>query len=395
MARGRTGARVESARRHLVTSVFTFSHLGEEQRSAYRAFVESRVAVEVRPTEEAGVVSPGLHAALASSGSFARTLPVAYGGLGEGLSAYALQQEELARVFATASVATTWTNLSGLLLQRFGSAAQREEILGDLARGEQLGAVAWTEPHGGTDAASLRTTATRVTGGWVLNGAKRLIDNVRGADFLVVGAHDDASDTSLSMFLVRPDDPGFVAGGAYRMLGLRAAGVGWFELRDCFVGDDRLVGEVGNGLRQMMSMVEFGRTGVAAICLGLATSALEHTRDFLRDRQSFGRRLSENDVVLARLGDLRARLEAARLLTYHVAQLVDAGERCDVMAAMAKLVSSELALEITEAAVHLHGGVGLTDEYPVERHFRDSRAFTIGEGTSEIMRFIIGRQEFR
>jgi alkylation response protein AidB-like acyl-CoA dehydrogenase len=370
------------------------SRLDESGRAAFRRLVEERIGPHAADGEARAVVPDPVLSFLREQGCFGRTLPLEHGGLGGSLTSYAIQQEELARVWATAAVATTWTNLSGLLLGRFGSDEHRRLLTG-MVRGETLGAVAWTEPQGGTDAAALRTAAIKVDGGWVLNGAKRLIDNVRGASLLVVGARTESTSPPYSMFLVRPTDAGFVAGGVYGMLGLRAAGVGWFTLEDCFVPDDRLVGRAGDGLRQMMSMVEFGRTGVAAICLGMATAALDDAREFLRDRRSFGRPLSENDVVLARIGDLRARLEAGRLLTYHVASLVDSGIRCDVEAAMAKLFVSELALEVTDAAMHLHGGIGFTDQLPLERHFRDSRAFTIGEGTSEILRFIIGRDDFR
>jgi alkylation response protein AidB-like acyl-CoA dehydrogenase len=354
------------------------SRLDESGRAAFRRLVEERIGPHAADGEARAVVPDPVLSFLREQGCFGRTLPLEHGGLGGSLTSYAIQQEELARVWATAAVATTWTNLSGLLLGRFGSDEHRRLLTG-MVRGETLGAVAWTEPQGGTDAAALRTTAIKVDGGWVLNGAKRLIDNVRGASLLVVGARTESTSPPYSMFLVRPTDAGFVAGGVYGMLGLRAAGVG----------------RAGDGLRQMMSMVEFGRTGVAAICLGMATAALDDAREFLRDRRSFGRPLSENDVVLARIGDLRARLEAGRLLTYHVASLVDSGIRCDVEAAMAKLFVSELALEVTDAAMHLHGGIGFTDQLPLERHFRDSRAFTIGEGTSEILRFIIGRDDFR
>jgi alkylation response protein AidB-like acyl-CoA dehydrogenase len=378
----------------VVRSDFDVPSLDESGRAAFRALVEEGVGPHIAEGEAHALVPAAVLSFLRAHGCFGRTIPVAHGGLGASLTSYAIQQEELARVWATAAVATTWTNLSGLLLDRFGSDEQRQ-LLPAMAQGDTLGAVAWTEPHGGTDAAALRTSAVQVDGGWVLNGAKRLIDNVGGAGLFVIGARTDTTSPPYTMFLVRPTDAGFVAGGVYATVGLRAAGVGWFTLEDCFVSDDRVVGRVGDGLRQMMSMVEFGRTGVAAICLGMATGALDATREFLRDRRSFGRPLSENDVVLARMGDLRARLAAGRLLTYHVASLVDAGVRCDVEAAMAKLFVSELALEVTDAAMHLHGGIGFTDQLPLERHFRDSRAFTIGEGTSEILRFIIGRDDFR
>ena len=338
---------------------------------------------------------------LAESACFGRTLPAEFGGAAAGLTAFAVQQEELASAWPTAAVAATWANLSGRLVDRFGTEAQRRELIPGLVTGAALGAVGWTEPHGGSDAAALRTIARRVPGGWLLDGAKRLIDNAAAAAFFIVGCRvvDDAladrdARHSLAMFIVRPDDQGFVRGNGYETLGLRAAGVGAFELQACHIPDERLLGTIGRGLQQMMHMVEFGRTGVAAICLGMSEAALRTCIAFLRDRESFGRSLAANDAVLAQVAQLRTRLDAARLLTERSADLVDRGVPCGTESAMAKLYSSELAVDLTAAALHLHGGIGFTTETPIEMLVRDSHAFTVGEGTSEIMRLIIGRASF-
>ncbi|MDT3445623.1 MULTISPECIES: acyl-CoA dehydrogenase family protein [unclassified Pseudofrankia] len=360
-----------------------------------------RLAERIRPfvpaADEREEITPEIRGEMAKAGCFGRALPREYGGADDGLRGFAIQQEELSRVWPTGAVAATWSNLSGLLLHRFGSAAQKAELLPLAASGESLGAVGWTEPHGGSDAAALRTTAIRVDRGWVLNGGKRLIDNAANADFVLVGARSDPDGPprrGLSMFIVRRDDPGFKFGGRHSTLGLRAAGVGWFELHDCFVPDERLMGEQGRGFYQMMAMVEFGRIGVASICLGMTKSVLASTVDFLQDRHSFGGPLSTNDVVLARIADLRVRLDGAQLLMERAIDMFDAGQRCSTESAMAKLAASELANDATEAALHLHGGIGFTDEGPVLSFFRDSQAFSIGEGTSEVLRLIIGRAEF-
>jgi butyryl-CoA dehydrogenase len=196
------------------------------------------------------------------------------------------------------------------------------------------------------------------------------------------------------MFLIRPSDPGFERGGVFDTVGLRSAGVGWFTLRNCFVPDEGVVGTVGNGFGQMMDMVEFGRVGVAAICLGMCEAALDATVRFLAERHAFGKSLADNDAILAKVADLRVATDAARLLTERAAKLVDDGVPCAREAAMAKLFASELATQVTTSALQLHGGIGYTTQTPIERLFRDSPAFTIGEGTSEIMRLVIGRGEF-
>jgi alkylation response protein AidB-like acyl-CoA dehydrogenase len=196
------------------------------------------------------------------------------------------------------------------------------------------------------------------------------------------------------MFVVHRDNPGFRFGGTYETLGLKGAGVGHFTLRNCFVPDADVFGEVGQGFYQMMAMVEFGRTGVAAMCVGIAQRAIDSAVQFLTDRVSFGRKLSDNDVILAAIADMRIKLDAARLLTERAANMFDAGQRCTVEAAVAKVFASEVAVDTTSAALHLHGGIGFTNEMPIERFFRDCQAFTIGEGTSEVLRMVIGRSEF-
>jgi alkylation response protein AidB-like acyl-CoA dehydrogenase len=366
-------------------------------RLRMRALAQERIAPHIDEADVQRAILPAIRSAMSEAGCFGRLLPAEYGGTDSGLRSFAIQQDELARVWPTAAVAATWTNLSGLLVRKFGTPEQQAELLPQAASGEALGAVAWTEPSGGSDAAGIVTSARRVDGGWVIDGAKRLIDNIAHADYVIVGARTDPDAEQrrgISMFLLRRDDPGFVYGGAYDTLGLRAAGVGWFTLEECFVPDDRLVGDLGRGFYQMMAMVEIGRIGVAAICLGMTQTVLDAGVEFLRDRSSFGRPLAANDVILAQLADLRVRLDAARLLTDRAIAMYDAGIRCSTESAMAKLAASELSNDATATALHLHGGIGFTSESPVLRFFQDSQAFSLGEGTSEILRMIIGRDEF-
>jgi alkylation response protein AidB-like acyl-CoA dehydrogenase len=358
--------------------------------------VATRIAPFADDAERTRRIPDAVRTIMAEGGCLGRAISTEPGA-GSGLYAFAAQQEELARVWPSAAVAATWTNLSGRLIGRFGTAAQRDELIPPMARGVSSGAIGWTEPQGGSDASALVTTAVRAEGGWRLDGTKRLIDNSRDADFFVVGARsaaEAAPRNGLSMFLVHRDDPGFVFGGTYDTLGLRPCGVGWFTLDGCVLDGDRLLGEPGRGFYQMMDMVEFGRVGVAAVCLGIAEATLAATVSYLGRRGSFGSTLSRNDALIARIAELRTKLDAARLLTARAALMADAGRRCSRESAMAKLFTSELALETTAAALQLHGGIGYTSELPIERFFRDARAFTVGEGTSEVMRMIIGRAEF-
>jgi len=358
--------------------------------------VARQLAPYVAAGDDAQEIPAGALEALSAGGCFGCSLPTGYGGSGHGLRVFAVQQEELAAVWPAAAVACTWTNLSGRLIARFGSEQQRADLLPGLAAGSLLGAVAWTEPKGGSDATVLDTTARRQPGGWRLDGAKRLIDNVGRASFFIVGArsHEDVNPhRALSMFVVPGRHPGLVDRGVYDLLGLRGTGVGWFRLDRCEVSDDQVLGQAGRGFYQMMDMVEFGRTGVAAMCLGICEAALGQVAAFLPGRRAFGQPLSGNDVVLAKVADLRVKTDAARLLMDRSAAMVDAGIRAATESAMAKLFASELAVELTAATLHLHGGIGATTQTPQARLVRDSHAFTIGEGTSEVLRKIIGRAE--
>ncbi len=366
-------------------------------RTAMRELARRDIAPHVALAEQTAVFPDELKSVMATAGCFARCLPVEYGGLGQGLRAFCIQQEELAKVWPTAAAAGTWANLSGRLISHYGTADQKAALLPGLIDGTGLGAVAFTEPHGGSDAAAIRTTARRDGDHWVLDGAKRMIDNSSHAPFVVVSARSDqdaAQRHGISLFVLKRDDPGFNFMGAYRTLGLRAAGVGWFNLEECRIPADRLLGTLGRGFYQMMDMVEFGRTQLAAICLGMTEAALESATQFLRGRTSFGRLLSQNDVILAAIADIRIKLDAARLLIERAANLVDAGIQCQAESAIAKVFASELAVDACAQALHLHGGIGFTDESSVEMMARDSHAFTIGEGTTEVLRMVVGRHEF-
>ena len=366
-------------------------------RLTIRAMATKDIAPHVERGELDCVFPNEVREAMAAAGCFGRTLPVEFGGKGQGLRAFAAQQEELAKIWSTAAVAATWANLSGRLISRYGNPEQREGLLPGLVDGTGLGGVAFTEPHGGSDAAGIRTTATPDGDHWRLDGAKCMIDNAANAAFIVVSARSEQAvavrHQGISLFVVNRDDPGFNYQRTYRTLGLRAAGLGWFKLESCRIPQDRMLGEPGRGFYEMMDMVEFGRIGVAAICLGMTEASLASATRFLVDRSTFGRPLAKNDVILATVADIRIRLDAARLLTERAVAMVDAGIKCQSESAMAKIYASELAVEATAQALHLHGGIGYTDEHAVEMHARDAHAFTIGEGTSEVLRMVVGRHE--
>lgn len=371
------------------------THL-EKLRSQIREMASGEIAPHVQRGETELIFPDEVRVAMARAGCFARSLPVEYGGEGDGLRAFSVQQEELGRVWPTAAVAATWANLSGRLIHRFGSKDQRDELLPGLADGTGLGAVGFTEPHGGSDAAGIRSHAKEDGDGWILNGSKRMVDNSDHAKFLVVTARTDGEPRQrkgISMFVVRPEDEGFNVDQIYRTLGLRACGVGRFSFNECRLPGERLLGTRGQGFYQMMDMVEFGRIGVAAICIGMVEAALASTVGYLRERVVFGAPLSENAALIATVADIRTRLDAARLLTEHGAALVDEGVRCQKESAEAKVFASDLCVEATSTLLRLHGGIAYTEETNLEMLVRDSHCFVIGEGTSDVLRMIIGRHE--
>lgn len=375
---------------------------GEEQR-AFRAELRAFVAAEIEPfvaeAEQSRTFPPDIRNKMAEAGFFGRTIPVEFGGMGATVSEFVIQQEELGRVWVSAAAVASAPNLAGRILSLFASPEIKEQYLPQICRGDLLTGVAFTEPHCGSDAANIRTRADRAGHEFRLSGSKRLIDNAGAADVFIVSAKTDMDASpphrGQSMFLVSRDTPGFTVEGIYDLLALRAVGVGWLSLSGCAVPEDLLVGQEGRGFYQMMAMVEFGRTNVAAICTGLSEGALELAKDFARERHAFGHALSENQVIQSKIADMAVDVDVSRLLAHRSATMMDNGVPCNRESSIAKLYASEAAVRVTSEAMHIHGGIGFTSEYAVERMFRDSRVFLIGEGTSEIQRMLLGREEFR
>lgn len=369
-----------------------------EFRCRMRNFAERELAPHIEECERLRRITSEVKNKLVIAGCFNRVLPKKLGGLGGTVSEHVIQQEELGRVWVSAAALASVPNLASRILLRFANHEMQEKYVRPIGAGELLAAVAFTEPEGGSDPANARTVARRESGGYRLFGAKRLIDNTALADiFLVMARTDDTAvrrHRGLSLFVVERGAPGLTIGEPYDILGERSAGVGSLDLDGVAVGDDAVVGDLNRGFYQMMGMVEFGRTNVAAICTGLATGALEHAKTYAAARRIASGLMSDNQVTQSKIADMAVSVDAARLLTYRAAKRLDDDVRCDREASIAKLFASEAAVRVTSEAMQIFGGIGLTTEYPIERMFRDSRVFTIGEGTSEVQRMIIGRREF-
>ncbi|HNG81028.1 MAG TPA: acyl-CoA dehydrogenase family protein, partial [Burkholderiaceae bacterium] len=279
------------------------------------------------------------------------------------------------------------------ILNRFGSDAQKEAWLKPLARGEKLGCFCLTEPHVGSDASAIRTSAVRDGNEWVLNGVKQFITTGKHADVAIVFAVTDkaAGKKGITCFLVPANAPGYQVGRIEEKMGQKASDTTQILFEDCRIPADSVVGKEGEGYRIALSNLEAGRIGIAAQCLGMARAALEAAVKYAQERESFGKPIFEHQAVNFRLADMATQLEAARQLVWHAASLKDAGRPCLKEASMAKLFASEMAERVCSDAIQVHGGYGYVTDFPVERIYRDVRVCQIYEGASDIQKLVIGR----
>jgi len=283
------------------------------------------------------------------------------------------------------------------LLLKHGSDEQKERYLPRLAGGEWIGAFCLSEPNSGSDAVALETKAVATAGGYILNGTKAWITSGGEAQLYLVLAKTEpaAGARGVTCFLVEKGTPGLSFGLPEEKLGQHAALTTSVMLEDCFVPEDAVLGNLGQGFVIAMSGLDGGRIGIAALAVGIARAAYEAARDYAAQRTAFGKAIHEHQAIGFKLADMLVGIEAARLLTHRAAWLKDKGQRTTREAAMAKLVASETANRVTHAAVQVFGAYGYTKEYPVERYFRDARVTEIYEGTSEIQRMVIHRQIYR
>jgi alkylation response protein AidB-like acyl-CoA dehydrogenase len=373
--------------------------LTEEQqllRQAVREFAEAELRPHVMVWDEAQAFSMDLLPKLASLGLMGIQVPESWGGSGMSAVAYCICIEELARV--DPSIALSVAAHNGLCvahLHVFGSEAQKREFLPRLTSGQQLGAWGLTEASSGSDAASMRTVAVREGDDWVLNGSKQFITHGRiGGTFVMMAVTDRTpGKVGISAFVIPQGHPGMTAGKKENKLGMRASDTSEVILQNCRVPAAAMLGGPGEGFAQAMRILDAGRIGIAALAVGLAQGAYEAARRYALERRQFGRAIAEFQAIRWKLADMATRIEAARLLTYRAAWLRDQkAERTSTESSIAKLYASEIAVRAAEECVQIHGGYGFVKDYPAEKFFRDVKLCTIGEGTSEIQRLLIGRQ---
>jgi alkylation response protein AidB-like acyl-CoA dehydrogenase len=372
--------------------------LTEEQRllqKTVREFAETELGPHAREWDERQEFPRQVFAKLGEMGLMGVVWPPDYGGSGLTTLDYAIVMEELARVEAgvALSVAAHNSLCSGHIFLA-GSEEQKKRFLVPLARGEKIGCWGLTENSAGSDAGGTKTTAARDGAQWVLNGSKTFITNGRLADTAVVMAVTDRAQgkKGISAFLVERGTKGFRAGKKEDKLGVRSSDTSELIFEDCRIPEGNLLGREGHGFIDTLRVLDRGRIGIGAFSVGIAQASLEASIRYAGGRRQFGHAIAEFQAVQFKIADMATKVAAARLLVFRAAALRDSGREHTTESSMAKLFASETAVEVANEAIQIHGGYGYVKEYPVERHWRDSKLGTIGEGTSEVQRLVIARE---
>lgn len=363
-------------------------------RDAVRDFAQRELWPHAARWDREHVFPREAHQGLAALGAYGICVPEAYGGAGLDYLTLALVLEEIAAGDGGTSTAISVTNCPvNAILMRYGSDAQKKKWLTRLAQGELLGVFCLTEPHVGSDASALRTTAVKDGDGYVLNGVKQFITSGKNGHLAVVIAVTDkgAGKRGMSAFLVPTDTPGYVVARLEDKVGQHSSDTAQINFENCRIPAENLVGEEGEGYRIALSALEGGRIGIAAQSVGMARSAFEAALQYSKERQSFGTAIFNHQAVGFRLADCATQIEAARQLIWHAASLRDAGKPCLKEAAMAKLFASEMAEQVCSVAIQTLGGYGYVNDFPVERIWRDVRVCQIYEGTSDVQKILIQR----
>ncbi len=372
--------------------------LTEEQailKDSVHNFAQKEIAPLIKESDKKGIWPEDLTKKLGEMGLLGIVLPPEYSGAGYSNVDYVIILEEISKVDPSVGlVVAAHNSLCSNHINLFGSEEQKQKYLKRLATGETLGAWALTEAAAGSDAAAMKTKAVKKGDKWILNGSKMFITNGSLAEILVIMAITDQEKgrKGISTFIVENDMPGFSVGKKEDKLGIRAADTAELVFEDLELPAANLLGELNSGYKQAMAILDGGRVSIAGFSLGIAAGALEASLKYAKTREQFEQPIANFQAIQWMLADGFTELDAARLLTYRAAFLEDQGKKIPKESAMAKLFASELAVKASSMAVQIHGGYGFSKEYPVEKFYRDSKLATIGEGTSEIQRWIIAQQ---
>lgn len=378
--------------------IFELTREQQYVRQMMREFAETEVkpiAAEIDETERFPIENVEKMAKLGVMG-----IPISteFSGAGGDNVSYAIAVEELSRVCgSTGVILSAHMSLCTAVINQFGTPAQKEKYLHDLASGRKIGAFGLTEPNAGTDAAGQQTTAVEDGDNYILNGQKIFITNGGAADTFIVFAMTDRSKgvKGITAFIVEKGFKGFSIGKVEDKMGIRASSTTELVFEDCVVPKENLLGKVGKGFSIAMKTLDGGRIGIAAQALGIAQGAYDECIQYMKERKQFGRSIAKFQGLQWMIADMNTKIEAARLLVYKAAYLKDMGRPFSADAARAKLYAAEVSMEVTTKAVQIHGGYGYTKEYPLERMMRDAKITEIYEGTSEVQRMVIAAHELK
>jgi butyryl-CoA dehydrogenase len=365
----------------------------EMVRDSVRAFARERIAPHAAQWDRDGTFPREALSGLAAMGLMGICVAEKWGGAGLGYLALSIAMEEVAAGDGGTATVVGVNNLVANIIDGYGDDAQKKRFLRTIASGETHACFCLTEPHVGSDASAIRTSARRDGAHWVLNGVKQFVTSGKNAGVGVVFAVTDkgAGKKGIGAFVVPTDTPGFTVARLEHKLGQHTSDTAQVLLEDCRVPADNLLGRDGEGYRIALANLEGGRIGIAAQAVGMGRAAFEAAREYARQRETFGKPIIEHQAVNFRLADMATRIEVARQMVWHAASLRDAGRPCLKEASMAKLFASEMAEAVCSDAIQIHGGYGYLNDFPVERIYRDARLCQIYEGASDIQRMLIGR----
>ncbi len=372
-------------------------NLTDEQKmiaETAREFADREILPRVRENDRAERFDRELARKLGEVGFLGAPVAEAYGGRGLDYLGYGLIVEQIGRADSSArTVVSVITSLVSNPIEHWGTEEQKQRWLPRLCSGEILGCFGLTEPDTGSDAANLRTRATKTDSGWSLSGQKMWISLGNHAELALIFAQTDPDlkHKGLAAFLVPTDTPGFTGAEIHGKLGLRSSDTAELSLDAVEVGDDALLGPVGDGFKVAMTALEAGRYSVAAGCVGIMEGCVEASVSFAKERKQFGVPLARFQLVQEMITEMILKRDAARMLVFRAGMLKDEGKPNTMETSVAKLFATESAVECANLAIQVHGGSGYVDDYPVERYLRDARVTTLYEGTSQIQKLIIGR----
>lgn len=367
-----------------------------ELRRSARRFAEQILEPIALEIDSTGTVPPRAMDVLREHGYLGMRLPPEVGGAGLGQFEYGIIQEEFSRSHRVFTLLTGSTSgLTPTAILRHGTQAQKDKYLRGLVDGTICSAFGLTEPESGSDSAAMKTRAVKRDGGWVLNGRKHYINGGASADVVMVMAVTDPEKRArggITAFLLPRGTPGFIVTRVDTTMGSEAIKLAELTFEDCFVPDEAVLGQVGDGFRFAMESLDEGRMNVACACLGVADRVLGMAIAHAKQRHTFGKPLSERQAIQWMLVDSAVELRAARSMTYDVLRRIDAGEDVGAGPSMCKLFCSEMVGRVADRAVQVHGGMGLMRGFVIERFYRDIRHYRVGEGSSEIQRMVIARR---